>query len=92
MEEDADHRRDGEADLLFSVYRRQAGSSQEPAARGPPGVLRAAVPGILAAYDVEFVQRIHQRLQEARSAQSSHRPNNHVAIRRGRQQAHEPSD
>jgi len=54
--------------LLFGLYRRQARSAQEPAARGPPALLRAAVPGILATYDVEFVERLHQRLQEARSS------------------------
>ena len=40
---------------------------EEPPARGPPALLRAAIPGILGQDHVEPVERLYQRLQKARS-------------------------
>src|SRR5579864_6754605 len=56
------------ADLLLRICRWPARRSEEPAARSPPDVLRAAVSGVFTANDVELVERVHQRFQKPRSS------------------------
>ena len=51
---------------LFRVRGWQAGSTTESSLRGPSAVLPTTVRGVLAADDVEPVQRVHQRFQGTR--------------------------
>jgi len=60
---------DAQAKLIFypAFVEWQARRSEEPAARGSSIVLRAGIPRVLAANDVELTECVHQRVQEARS-------------------------
>jgi hypothetical protein len=55
----------GEVDLLLGVCGWQARCTKEPAARRSSVVLRAGIPGVRAANNVEPVERVHKRFQES---------------------------
>jgi len=54
--------------ILYSAFVDGKLEAPRSATRGPPAVLRTAVPGIRGQDDVEPFERVYQRLQEARSA------------------------
>jgi len=67
VEKFSDQRRARQADPLRRVRRWRAGGSAKSSARSASAVLRAGVRGVLGADDVELVERVYQRIQEARS-------------------------
>ena len=60
---------DERAKLIFlqRVHRQCPRRSKESSAGSPLAVLRAGTSGVLGAYHVEPVQRVHQRVQDSRS-------------------------